>query len=248
MEDLVRREQLRETLGLIHEAREIGRGSEQSLHLVRGIERIVGAAMTAIGVYGNFGPNRRGRIEENTTTTNGPAAKIWTALHQRGTSLSPSLRALASRSEGQRPVAARRRELLHDQEWYGSEYFADYYGPCGFDDYVKTMWPLGNGRVATISLNRAAGDRPFAEEDRNLLAVFQEECLRLRAAQEKELDGPRLTGRQREVLDALLRGASEKEVAWELGISPQTVHTHVKSIYLAYGTRSRGELLARCLS
>ena len=248
MEDLVRREQLRETLALIHEAREIGRGSEQSLHLVRGIERIVGAGMTSIGVYGNFGPNRRGRIEENTTTKDGAAAKIWTALHQRGTSLSPSLRALANRSEGRRSVAARRRDLLQDQEWYSSEYFADYYGPCGFDDYVKTVWPLGNGRVATISLNRAAGDRPFAEEDRNLLAVFQEECLRLRAAQEKELDGPRLTGRQREVRDALLRGASEKEVAWELEISPQTVHTHVKSIYRAYGARSRAELLVQCLS
>src|SRR5215813_5183901 len=248
MGDLVRRDQLREKLALIHEARHIGRGSEQSLHLVRGIERIVGAAMSSIGVYGNFGPNRKGRIEENTTTTDGTAARVWAALHQRGTSLSPSLRALANQSEAQRPVAVRRRELLQDQEWYGSEYFVDYYGPCGFDDYVKTMRPLGNGRVATMSLNRAAGDRPFTEEDRNLLAVFQEEWLRLRTAQEKESDGPRISRRQREVLDALLRGASEKEVAWELGISQQTVHTHVKSIYLAYGTRSRAELLVRCLS
>src|SRR5262249_13353354 len=199
MGDLVRRDQLRETLALIHEAREIGRGSEQSLHLVRGIERIVGAAMTSIGIYGNFGPNRTGRIEENTTTSDSTSATGWAALRQRGTSLSPSLRALANRSDGQRPVAARRRELLQDQEWYGSEYFADYYGPCGFDDYVKTMWPLGKGRVATISVNRAAADRQFTEEDRNLLAVFQEECLRLWGAQEKELDGPRLTGRQREV-------------------------------------------------
>jgi DNA-binding CsgD family transcriptional regulator len=204
---------LRETLALNQEAREMGRGSEQSLHLARGIERIVGAAMTSIGVYGSFGPNRRGRIEENPITSDGPAAKIWAALHQRGTSLSPSLRAIANRTDGQRPVAARRRDLLHDQEWY-----------------------------------RGAGDRPFAEEDRNLLAVFQEEFLRLRTAQEKKLEGPRLAGRQRDVLEALLRGASEKEVAWELGISRETVHTHVKSICLAYRTRSRAELLVRCLS
>jgi DNA-binding CsgD family transcriptional regulator len=174
--------------------------------------------------------------------------KIWAAFERRGTSFSPSLRALANRSDGRRPIVVRRRELLDDQEWYGSEYFADCYGPCGFDDYVKTMWPLGHGRVATVSANREPQDRPFTEEDRNLLLVFQEQCLRLEEAQAKKLDGPRLTARQREVLDALLRGASEKEVAWDLGISRETVHSHVKSIYLAYGTRSRAELLARFLS
>ncbi|HWE24980.1 MAG TPA: LuxR C-terminal-related transcriptional regulator [Myxococcales bacterium] len=249
MNDLVRAEQLRKTLMLINEAREMGRGSAQRLHLVRGFEKIIGAAMTSIGVYGDFGPNRRGRIEENTSTaTDGSSARIWAAFERRGTSFSPSIRALANRSEGQGPVAARRRDLLLDQEWYGSEYFTDYYGPCGLDDYVKTMWPLRNGRVVTISANREARDRPFAEEDRNLVAIFQEQCVRLEAAQAREQDEPRLTRRQREVLDALLRGSSEKAVAWDLGISPQTVHTHVKSIYLAYGTRSRAELLARVLS
>jgi len=248
MGDLVRGEQLRKTLTLIHEAREVAPGSEQRLHLARGFERIVGAAMTSIGVYGDFGPNRRGRIDENTTTTPLATGKIWAAFERRGTSFSPSLRALAIQSEGERPVAARRRDLLRDQEWYGSEYFTDYYGPCGFDDYVKTLWPLGRGRVVTISANRQARDRPFTEEDRNLLGVFQEQCVRLEAAQAPEPDGPRLTRRQREVLDALLRGASEKEVAWDLKISRETVHTHVKSIYLAYGARSRGELLARFVS
>lgn len=248
MGDLVRGEQLRKALTLVHEAREMGRGPEQRLHLASGLERIVGAAMTSIGVYADFGPNGRGRVEENTTTTQRGSARIWAALVQRGTALSPSLRALAARSQHQGPVAVRRRDLLRDQEWYGSEYFTDFYRPAGFDDYVKTMWPLGPGRVLTISVNREAQDRPFAEEDRNLLAVFQQECLRLETVQAREQDGPRLTRRQRDVLDALLRGASEKEAAWGLGISRETVHTHVKSLYLAYGARSRGELLARFVS
>jgi len=249
MGDLVRHDQLRKTLTLIHEAREIRRGPEQRLHLARGLERIIGAAMTGIGIYSNFGPNRRGMIEENTTSwVDGSARSVWATLKERGISFSPSIRALANRCNGTHPVAVRRRDLLRDSEWYGSEYFADHYGTSGFDDYVKAMSPLPRNRVATISANRGTRDRPFTEEDRNLIAVFHEECLRLDAVQASEADGPRLTGREREVLDALLRGGSEKEVAAELRISRETVHTHVKSIYLAYGTRSRAELLARCLS
>ena len=49
------------------------------------------------------------------------------------------------------------------------------------------------------------------------------------------------------MLRGLLQGASEKQVAAELGISPQTVHGRVKSIYLAYGVTSRSELLVKCL-
>ena len=42
----------------------------------------------------------------------------------------------------------------------------------------------------------------------------------------------------------LLAGASEKELAYELNVSPHTVHEHVKAIHRAFGARSRGELLA----
>jgi len=45
-----------------------------------------------------------------------------------------------------------------------------------------------------------------------------------------------------------LTGAAEKAVAAELGISPQTVHGHVKAIFAAYGVQSRAELLVKCLS
>jgi len=59
---------------------------------------------------------------------------------------------------------------------------------------------------------------------------------------------PRLTRRESEVLRCLLCGAAEKAGASELGISPQTVHGHVKSIYAAHRVSSRAELMAKCLS
>jgi pSer/pThr/pTyr-binding forkhead associated (FHA) protein len=57
-----------------------------------------------------------------------------------------------------------------------------------------------------------------------------------------------LSDAQRKVLRLLLQGASEKEAAAELGLSYHTVHTHVKEIHRELGVRSRGELMALCLS
>ena len=54
----------------------------------------------------------------------------------------------------------------------------------------------------------------------------------------------RLSPRADQTLERLLKGDSEKEVAGHLGISPNTVHTYVKSVYRAYGVRSRAELLS----
>ena len=53
-----------------------------------------------------------------------------------------------------------------------------------------------------------------------------------------------LTARERQVLACLLTGASEKEVAASLAISPQTVHAHVKALYRLHGVSSRPQLMA----
>lgn len=52
---------------------------------------------------------------------------------------------------------------------------------------------------------------------------------------------PHLSPRQLEVFRALLRGASDKQIARELSISDSTVKTHVRVILQALGVRSRGE-------
>jgi pSer/pThr/pTyr-binding forkhead associated (FHA) protein len=49
---------------------------------------------------------------------------------------------------------------------------------------------------------------------------------------------------QRRVLDVLLTGLQEKEVANQLHLSPHTVHNHVKEIYKKLQVNSRSELLA----
>ncbi len=54
-----------------------------------------------------------------------------------------------------------------------------------------------------------------------------------------------LKPRQVEVLEWLLQGLNEKEVAAKLGISRETVHNHVRGIYAAYHVHSRVELLLK---
>ena len=53
-----------------------------------------------------------------------------------------------------------------------------------------------------------------------------------------------LTRRERQVLEHLVRGRTEKRVAAKLGIRLDTVRTHVAHIYLKLGVHSRSELFA----
>lgn len=49
----------------------------------------------------------------------------------------------------------------------------------------------------------------------------------------------RLTPRERDVLDALSDGGTNKEIALNLGISPGTVKTHVERLISKLGVRDR---------
>lgn len=58
-----------------------------------------------------------------------------------------------------------------------------------------------------------------------------------------ETGAPSLTGRQNEILEALLAGLSNKQIARRHNISEYTVKEHVTAILSAYGVRNRLELL-----
>ncbi len=55
----------------------------------------------------------------------------------------------------------------------------------------------------------------------------------------------KLTGRQKEVLNALLKGQASKEIARTLDIAEGTVKIHLAAIYRALGVRTRAEAIAR---
>jgi DNA-binding NarL/FixJ family response regulator len=57
---------------------------------------------------------------------------------------------------------------------------------------------------------------------------------------------PGLTIRQREVLELVAEGLSNKEIGRRLDISPFTVRLHVSAIFLALGVKSRAAVAAAC--
>jgi DNA-binding NarL/FixJ family response regulator len=57
----------------------------------------------------------------------------------------------------------------------------------------------------------------------------------------------KLTVRESEILTLLTRGFRSKEVAEELSISVQTVHTHLRNIYEKLHVRSRAQAVAKYL-
>jgi DNA-binding CsgD family transcriptional regulator len=57
----------------------------------------------------------------------------------------------------------------------------------------------------------------------------------------------RLSPAQCRIVNLLLQGFGEKEIANQLHLSNHTVHTHTKTIYRNLGVHSRGELMAKLL-
>lgn len=56
--------------------------------------------------------------------------------------------------------------------------------------------------------------------------------------------GPSLTNREREILALLADGLGNKQIATRLGISPNTVKTHLELLFDKIGVRSRAEAVA----
>ena len=60
-----------------------------------------------------------------------------------------------------------------------------------------------------------------------------------------ELDAMKVTPRDQQVLDLLVQGCSNKEIAGQLSISPRTVKQHLRTLFLRAGIRDgrkRGQL------
>lgn len=62
-----------------------------------------------------------------------------------------------------------------------------------------------------------------------------------------DMNGTHLSPRQREVLSLCARNLSREEIAQELGISPNTVDSHLRKIYIRLKVRSRVEAIVVAL-
>jgi DNA-binding CsgD family transcriptional regulator len=263
--ELLRDKDLRAALRLANEARELSPGSlAQREHVLRGLARLTGAQ---VGIWGE--------VQAAPRFCFSPAFEFgWSGERERRTFLhymaveqfqlpDPSLPRLFA-FEPHPVVTVSRQQLIADRDWYRSEHAQERRRAAGVDGFLYSGW-LTAGRCPAFSLHRPWGDKPFSDRDRALVDAFHSESPWLHQAPPPRIDDPRrvsgpgvppaaaaallqeLPPRLREVLSALARGHSEKQVAAELRLSRHTVHDYVKALHARLRVRSRGELLARVL-
>ena len=130
----------------------------------------------------------------------------------------------------------------------GYEVCRDIRAECG--DHLPVFFLSG---IRTEALDRVAGlllgaddfiVKPFdaAELVARVRRFVSRAATRNSAA--TSVRGPRVTPREREVLQLLLAGRRQKEIAAELVISQKTVATHIQNLLGKFGVHSRAELLA----
>jgi len=107
---------------------------------------------------------------------------------------------------------------------------------AGASSYV--LKGLGRAEMLDAIRELRAGGAPMSPRiAREVVLAFQR--------QGKVADRYVLSGRERQVLRCLEDGQTYKEIAAELGVSPHTVHTHIKRIYEKLHASGKADALAK---
>jgi DNA-binding CsgD family transcriptional regulator len=158
---------------------------------------------------------------------------------------------------------------LAPENFERSVFYQRYWCPSGISDQFAFISELDDGKPLVISLERTPSYPMFtkAEKDhlRNLSGLIcalisksrvSLETLPLRTPQalgqasEKIMDSlgsSLLTPREREVMEMLIFGHSNKTIAQKLGISLETVKVYCKNVNSKLGLKGRSDLYSRVL-
>lgn len=123
-------------------------------------------------------------------------------------------------------------------------------GPArrGVHDRIWVVFPVNADTESYFSFDRIAAAGRFSAAEiacaGDALRGIKWFHLQLLLSHGVPLAHAPLTAAERRILQHLLTGRAEKEIAGTLAISFGTVHDHVARIYRKFGVRSRAELMA----
>jgi DNA-binding CsgD family transcriptional regulator len=244
-ETFIRVHRARAVVGLVGEVGEIGRGTEAArVHFVEGLLRLLGCVIGGAVRDTGYGLGlKRGIAEATLAGFDRQIIEVFQAHHTQGSDFNPFhdavMRRLGDRVD--EVLTSANGELVAGAEWDGSVWINEYVRPARVAHFVGSVRMDGPTTALGCGFMRAAGDRPFSEEDRELLHLAHVGVGRLFAPPSPRAQ---LAPRARDTLDVLLTGAADKEIAAQLGISLHTVRQYVKAILRAYRVSSRAQLLA----
>jgi DNA-binding CsgD family transcriptional regulator len=143
---------------------------------------------------------------------------------------------------------ARRWLDFVEAEWFASADFHAHYGDR-VRDAVYVGFPLGDACESTFIVLRGPDEPPFREEERDGIGYALRGIKRFHRHLMLSFGlieaSAKLTQTERKVLQQLLTGRTEKEVAAELALSYHTTHAHVAAILKKFGANNRPSLMSR---
>lgn len=133
-------------------------------------------------------------------------------------------------------------------EWFNTHSYRDYYRGNGHCDAVYAAFPVNEDAESWFGLFRATDQPPFSAEERDTLAYalrgikwFHRQLL---LSHGLLVASTPLTPVERRVLQSLMTGLSEKEIAAAQGQSYHTTHEYVSAIFRKFGVSNRAALMA----
>jgi len=172
---------------------------------------------------------------------------VWTG-EPRG-QVTPAVHAAGKRYWHQDPMtpvdgARKYSDFFSRREFQRLELYQEVARPVGVE-YMMRLWLSPHGeREARLEFDRAGRD--FGERDRAVLDLllphlrqFGRSAVRRRAHPRLAEGADQLTARERQIVGRVAQGKTNAEIAWQLGISPETVRKHLENAYEKLGVHTR---------
>ncbi len=133
-------------------------------------------------------------------------------------------------------------------EWFQGEYYKTYYLAHNHHDAIWAGVPINADTEIYLGIYRHTPEQGFSTLDRDIVAYalrglrwfFRQQML----SHGLLLTASPLTRTEHAVLQGLLQGLSEKQIAANVGQSPNTTHEYVTRIFRKYAVRNRSALMA----
>ncbi|GAA5232785.1 helix-turn-helix transcriptional regulator [Verticiella sediminum] len=132
--------------------------------------------------------------------------------------------------------------------WFEGAYYRVYYAGAGHHDAIWAGVPINEDAEVYFGVFRGAEQPRYTESERDLVALVLR-GLRWFHRQQMlghglHISASPLTPVERAVLQGLLRGLPEKQIAAQQGQSPHTTHEYVTRIFRKYNVNQRAALMA----